>query len=124
MPNYDYTCAGCGKRVTIFQSYKNYGVVPPVCPECGSRDLKRRLTRVRVAKGDDRRTEDMDDPMRYLSGVDENDPKALGRAMRRMGRDMGGSDLPPEFDEITERLESGEAPDSIEKDLPAADPKE
>jgi putative FmdB family regulatory protein len=121
MPNYDYTCAGCGRRVTIFQSYKDYGVVRPVCPECGSPELKRRLTRVRIAKGDDQRMQDMEDPLRYFSDADENDPKSLGRAMRRMGREMGDSDLPAEFDEITERLESGEAPESIEKDLPAAD---
>jgi hypothetical protein len=37
--------------------------------------------------------------------------------MKKMGREMG-EDLPPEFNEITNRLESGEDPESIEQSMP------
>lgn len=117
MPYYDFYCADCNKRVAVFQSYKDYGVVTPKCPECGGVRLKRKLSRVRIAKSDDRRMEEMADPGAMFGDVDENDPKSVARAMRQMGRQMG-EDLPPEFGEITDRLESGESPESIEQSMP------
>jgi hypothetical protein len=34
-----------------------------------------------------------------------------------MGKEMG-EDLPPEFDEVVGRLESGQSPEEIEKEIP------
>jgi putative FmdB family regulatory protein len=116
MPNYDYRCQSCSHRVSIYQSYADYGVKPVACPLCGSNKLTRIIGRVRIAKSEDRRLDDMSDPS-FLGDVDENDPKSLARAMKRMGQEMG-EDLPPEFDEITDRLEAGEDPESIEKSMP------
>lgn len=117
MPFYDFFCADCQKRVAVFQSYTDYGVVSPVCPDCGGKNLKRKLSRVRIAKSDERRMEEMADPGAMFGDVDENDPKSVARAMRKMGQQMG-EELPPEFSEITDRLESGESPESIEQSLP------
>ena len=47
----------------------------------------------------------------------EDDPKAMGRMMRKMGKEMGEG-LPPEFDEVVNRLESGQSPEEIESALP------
>lgn len=116
MPVYEYRCQSCQNRVGIRMSYAEYGVKKVVCPVCGGKDLKRLIGRVRVAKSEDRRLEAMSDPSAF-GDVDENDPKSIARAMKKMGREMG-EDLPPEFDEITERLESGEDPESIEKSMP------
>ena len=52
-----------------------------------------------------------------LSGLDENDPKSMGRTLRKMARETG-EDMPPEFDEAMGRLEAGESPDSIEQSMP------
>lgn len=54
-----------------------------------------------------------------FSGFDglEDDPKAMGQMMRKMGNEMG-EDLPPEFDEVVDRLESGQNPEDIEKAIP------
>jgi hypothetical protein len=41
----------------------------------------------------------------------------MGRMMRKMGREMG-EELPPEFDEVVDRLESGQSPEEIESALP------
>ena len=118
MPYYDFYCADCQKRAAVFQSYRDYGVVAPVCPVCGGVRLQRKLSRVRIAKSDERRMEEMADPGALFGDVDENDPKAVARAMRKMGHQMG-EELPPEFSEITDRLEAGESPESIEQSLPA-----
>jgi hypothetical protein len=50
--------------------------------------------------------------------VDENDPKSVARFMRKMGDQMGGEDLGPEFNEMVDRLEAGESPEEIEKSMP------
>jgi hypothetical protein len=102
--------------VSIRQSYAEYGVKAVTCPICGSQKLSRLINKVRIAKSEDRRLDDMSDPS-FFGDVDENDPKSLARAMRKMGSEMG-EDLPPEFDEITSRLESGEDPESIEQSMP------
>ncbi len=116
MPIYDYLCPACHNRVSLHMTYAEYGIKPAICPVCGGKNLKRLIGRVRVAKSEDQRLEAASDPS-FLSGVDENDPRSVARAMKKMGNEMG-EDLPPEFDEITSRLESGESPESIEKSMP------
>ena len=116
MPNYDFHCQNCGKAVRLFISYADYDNAEPHCPHCSSDDLKRRVSRVALAKSDDARLDSMlDDPS--MAGLDEEDPKALGRFMRRMSRDMD-EDLGEEFNEVVERLEKGESPEAIEESMP------
>jgi hypothetical protein len=55
-----------------------------------------------------------------LAGI-EDDPKAIARMMRQMSSEMGdeaGDELGPEFNEVVDRLESGQSPEEIEKSLP------
>ena len=47
----------------------------------------------------------------------EDDPKAMSSMMRKMGKEMG-EELPPEFDDVVDRLESGQSPEEIEKAVP------
>jgi len=47
----------------------------------------------------------------------ENDPKALGQMMRKMSNEMG-EDVPPEFDDVVDRLEAGQSPEEIESAHP------
>ena len=116
MPVYEFRCQSCQNRVGLRLSYAEYGVKKPVCPVCGGRELKRVIGRVRVAKSEDQRLDALSDPSAF-GDLDENDPKSLARAMKKMGKEMG-EDLPPEFDEITGRLEAGESPEAIEKEMP------
>ncbi len=51
-----------------------------------------------------------------LDGL-EDDPQALGRMMKKMGKEMG-EDMPPEFDDVVDRLEAGQSPEEIESALP------
>ncbi len=115
MPLYDYRCHNCRKRFDVFMSYADYGTHPVVCPHCGSSDVARRIGKVRIARSDESRMESMADAD-DLEGL-ENDPKAMGRMMRKMSGELG-EDMGPEFDEVVGRLERGQSPDEIERDLP------
>jgi putative FmdB family regulatory protein len=116
MPAYEYQCIACTRRVTIYQSYQDYGRQPVRCPECGSRKLERRIGRVRVARSEDSRIDSLSDPSAW-GGVDENDPRSLARMMRKMGKETG-EEMPAEMDEVVDRLEAGENPEEIEKGMP------
>ena len=115
MPTYDYTCSACRKRFDVFLTYQEYGVKPVNCPHCGSSKIKRRAPRVRVLKSEESRLAQMADPA-MLSRIDE-DPKALGQMMRKMGSEMG-EELPAEFGEVVDRLEAGQSPDEISSAIP------
>ena len=116
MPIYDYRCLDCRKRASLYLSYNEYGTSAVVCPHCGSSHLKRLINRVRVMRSEDSRLDSIADSDEW-GDIDENDPRSVARAMRRMGDEMG-EDLPQEFDEVVDRMEAGEDPESIEKDLP------
>ena len=74
------------------------------------------MTKVRIARSTESRMEAAGDEFANLEGI-EDDPKALARMMRKMGNEMG-EDLPGEFDEVVDRLESGQSPEEIESALP------
>ena len=119
MPFYDYICLNCSKRFDVFMSFSEYGTRRVACPNCKSRNVRRGIPRVRVAKSEESRLDnlagDFSDPS-ALAGL-ENDPKAMGRMMRKMGNEMG-EEIPPEFNEVVDRLEKGQRPEDIEKEIP------
>jgi putative FmdB family regulatory protein len=118
MPKYDYNCLDCRKRFDIFISYSDYGKQPVSCPNCGSSNVKRRLPRVRVLRSDESRIESFDDfaDPAALQGLEE-DPRALGKMMRKMSGELG-EEMPEQFDEVVDRLEKGQSPDEIEQAMP------
>jgi putative FmdB family regulatory protein len=115
MPVYQYRCLNCKKRFEIFMSYQEYGHKNVNCPHCQSDQVQRRIGRIRVAKSEESRLDSLTDPS-GLEGL-ENDPKALGKMMRKMSNEMG-EDVGPEFDEVVDRLEAGQSPEDIEKAIP------
>jgi putative FmdB family regulatory protein len=116
MPTYDFVCNNCNQRFEIFLSYSEYGKKKVTCTHCGSKNVRRRMTKVRIAKSEESRMDAMADEFSDFEGLEE-DPRAMGRMMRKMGKEMG-EELPPEFDEVVDRLESGQSPEEIEKALP------
>lgn len=117
MPIYEYRCENCRRRVALFwRTYAAAEESQPVCPRCHSTHLTRLVSRVRVVRSASGRVDDMADPS-WLSDLDENDPRSLGRAMRRMADEMG-EEMEPEFEEAISRLEAGEDPEEIEKSMP------
>jgi hypothetical protein len=71
---------------------------------------------VALTKSDEARFDSMD-PDSLVAGLDEDDPRSLGKFMRKMSSEMG-EDLGDEFGEVVDRLESGESPESIEHSMP------
>jgi len=115
MPTYEYRCQDCRQRFELFLTYADYDNKTVTCPKCGSSDIKRLIGKVRIARTEERRIDEMVDPSQ-LSGI-EDDPKALGQLIRRMGTEMG-EEMDPGLDEVVSRLESGQNPDQIEKEIP------
>jgi putative FmdB family regulatory protein len=115
MPNYEYRCKDCRRRFEVFMSFSEYGTKPVQCKYCRSVSITRLISRVRFARSDESRLENLADPAN-LAAL-EDDPKSLGRMMRQMKSEVG-EEMPAEFDEVVHRLESGQSPDQIEKDLP------
>jgi putative FmdB family regulatory protein len=116
MPTYDFLCNKCSQRFDVFMTFAEYGKKTVACAHCGSRDVRRRMTKVRIAKSEESRMDSMADEFSGMEDL-ENDPQAMGRMMRKMGKEVG-EDVPPEFDEVVDRLESGQSPEEIESSLP------
>jgi len=116
MPTYDFICNNCEKRFDVFMTFSEYGKKPVHCTFCQSDNVRRRMTRVRIAKSEESRMESVADDFSGFEGLEE-DPKALGKMMRKMGKEMG-EELPAEFDDVVDRLESGQSPEEIESALP------
>ncbi len=117
MPIYEYRCGNCKRRVSIFFRSFSDASQAPQCPNCNSTNLARLVSRVASVKSEEARLDALSDPSSF-GDVDENDPKSMARFMRKMGDQMGGEDLGPEYTEMVDRLEAGENPEEIEKSMP------
>lgn len=115
MPTYDYKCEECHHRFEIYLSYSEYDQAKVCCPDCGGESVVRRIGRIRFAKSEESRLENLVDPS-SLDGI-EDDPKAMGQLMRKMQSELG-EDVGPEFDEVVSRLEKGQDPEEIEREMP------
>jgi putative FmdB family regulatory protein len=117
MPIYEYKCANCGQKARKF--WRTFSMVDDAslqCPRCGEHRFQRLVSRVAVLRSEDAHLSDLSDPS-SLAGLDEDDPRSLGRWLRKMSQEMG-EDMPPEFDEVIDRLESGQSPEEIEESMP------
>lgn len=136
MPIYEYLCPDCNRIYSFMaRSYQDTATRKPTCPKCGATNLRKRMSRFAVQHGatseatgdasDDGGGKGLDDPrieremmrlMDQAENIDENDPRQLGRLMRRMS-EITGEGLDPEMEEAVRRLENGDDPESIEEDL-------
>jgi putative FmdB family regulatory protein len=116
VPIYEYECRGCSRRVSLLvRSLASREA--PRCPRCGSAELSRLMSRFATPKSEDARLEAAADPSQY-GDLDENDPQAVARFVRRMGDEMGedlGDDLGAAMEEA-----SGEEGGSEESGLGGA----
>lgn len=116
MPTYDFICNNCNERFDVFLTFSEYGKKKVSCMHCKSKDVRRRMTKVRISKTEEGRMSSMADDFGGFEGM-EDDPKEMARMMKKMGTEMG-EELPPEFNEVVDRLESGQSPDEIESAIP------
>ena len=117
MPIYEYYCHDCRKRVNVF--FRTISVASDAaarCPNCEGAHLRRLVSRVAVLRSEDSRLDNLADDS-FVSGLENEDPRAMAGFMRRMSDEMG-EPLDPEMHEVVERLERGESPEAIEQSMP------
>ena len=98
MPLFEYFCLKCCK-ISEHLVFKEEDF-EPYCRHCGSRRVKKLVSRVRVRRSLDSRLERLTDPT-LLSGLDEEDPKSMRRFLEKMGAEFG-EELGDEFEEVME----------------------
>ena len=106
MPIFEYTCGSCGRRFSAL-----VGVLaedrPPACPGCGGSELQRMVSRFSRVRSEDDALDGLADESKY--GDIENDPKAMRRWVRDMGKAMD-EDLDEDLEQAMEEEMSGQAP--------------
>ncbi len=117
MPIYEYACPDCRKIFSFLVRGAEKKQLP--CPRCGRRGLKRIYSPFALTHSEESRLEKLADPANFAA-LDENDPRAMARLMRKMARETG-EELDDETREVVERLEAGEDPEQLEKKLGQSD---
>lgn len=141
MPIYEYYCSD---NHTIYQFYAKtlaQGKIVPRCPDNPKFKLRKLVSAFAVTKGgksddsaepkpatpsgdsaEDARLEAAMGAMeKEFSNVDENDPRAMARMMRKMS-EMTGEKIDGEMEEVVRKLEEGADPDSLEEQLGGGEP--
>jgi putative FmdB family regulatory protein len=128
MPIYEYLCRDCN-TVYQFFSRTSFPKSDPNCPkQADHAPLERQLSRFAIgARGSDTEAAasgpdldpaaaaKLDQLMGKMEGIDENDPKAMGRLMREMSALTGEGADDPAMQEAIRRLEGGEDPERVEE---------
>jgi putative FmdB family regulatory protein len=128
MPIYEFYCPDCHTVFSFFSRRVNTEKRPD-CPKCGRSELSRRPSVFALSRG---QKEGMDGDMPdideaklerafesmagELGSLNEEDPRAMGRMMRRL-YDAAGLGLGPGMEEALSRMEAGEDPESIEEEM-------
>ncbi|MCX6952497.1 MAG: FmdB family transcriptional regulator [Verrucomicrobia bacterium] len=136
MPIYEYYCAG---NHTVYQFYAKtlaQGQTTPRCPDNPKFKLRKLVSAFAVTKGgradesatpppdtgagdspDEARMEAAMGAMeKEFSGIDENDPRAMGRMMRKMA-EVTGEPIAGEMEEVVRKLEEGTDPEALESQM-------
>jgi len=141
MPIYEYYCP---ENNTIYQFYAKtlaQGKLVPKCPDNPKFRLQKTVSAFAVKTGGKKSAETestggapgapgggggpaedarMEAAMNAMEGefaqVDENDPRAMGRMMRRMA-ELTGEKIDGEMEEVVRKLEEGADPESLEDQL-------
>lgn len=123
MPFYDYVCMDCKKQFTNFFTFEEYGEKTVRCTHCGSVRTERRIGRIQTIFGDSPAF-DQDYVNNKSSDAADEDPRTMGKMMRKLQEQSGGQ-MDPEFDEVVGRLEKGDSIESIDRDYPesSSDPE-
>jgi putative FmdB family regulatory protein len=104
MPIYEYECEKCHRRSSVL-TLRVSEKVKAKCEHCGATRMRRLMSRFAMPRSEEARMDALADPSAF-GDLDENDPKSLARAMRKMGREMGDEFAGPEFEEAVSEIES------------------
>jgi predicted nucleic acid-binding Zn ribbon protein len=136
MPIYEYYCEDNHTIYQFFAKTLAQGQTVPRCPANPKFRMRKLLSAFAVTKGgkkdesaaaqspagagdpaEDARMEAAMGAMeKEFSSVDENDPRAMARMMRRMS-EVTGEKIDGEMEEVVRKLEEGADPESLEEQL-------
>jgi len=108
MPLFEYLCLKC-RKISEHLVFREEDF-EPYCRYCGSRKVKKLVSRVKVRLSLDSRLDSLADPA-LISGLDEEGPKSMMRVMEKMGAEFG-EELGDEFEKVMH-----EAREEIESEL-------
>ncbi len=95
MPQYDYRCKRCQKRFALwYKTYAVYDAATPKCPNCGSPELSRLITRVAIAKPN--RDYSRMSSGEMLSVLEAGDESQVGEMFRQVGAAAPAHPVPQE----------------------------
>jgi putative FmdB family regulatory protein len=110
VPIYEYRCRKCRKRFSVLTL--RVSERPAIeCTHCGGHAADRLMSRFAMPKSEDARLDALADPG-SLGDLDAEDPKSVGRWMRKMGREMGDDLGGEDLDEMVDEIERGEGGDA------------
>jgi putative FmdB family regulatory protein len=108
VPIFEYACESCDKQFSAL-----VGVLanakPPACPRCGGAELKKLVSRFARVRSEDDALEALADEAEY--GDIENDPNAMRKWVREMGKAMD-EDLDEDFEQAMEEEMAGKGGDA------------
>lgn len=136
MPIYEYYSPDTNRIYSFFAKTLAQGKLTPRCPDNPQARMVKLISNFAVGGGkqkadesgpgtaapgldaaEDARMEAAMGAMeREFSHVDENDPRAMARMMRRMA-ELSGEKLDEPMEEAVRKLEEGAAPDSLEAEM-------
>lgn len=106
MPIYQYVCGRCRRQVEVFfRSIVRASESAAACPECGSTELTRVISRIARARSarDVIESIDLQQELGRLEGGDE---RSFAKWARRMGDQYDG-ELGTDFGELASKADSG-----------------
>ncbi len=128
MPIYEFYCEKCN-AVFDFLSSRINTTTKPDCPRCGKKEIIRQVSTFatigRAAEASDDMMAGMDEKrmeeafgslMQEAEGMNEEDPRQMASLMRKFTEQTGMS-LGDTMEEAISRMERGEDPDLIEKEM-------
>jgi len=128
MPIYEFFCKDCNTIFNFFSSRVNTDKRPD-CPKCGREQIEKMMSRFATIgkakeEGDDplagidetRMEQAFEGLMREAENINEEDPRQMATLMRKFS-DKTGISLGDQMEEALSRMESGEDPDQIEKEM-------
>ena len=128
MPIYEFYCDQCNVIFNFLSSRVNTSKIPD-CPRCGKPEMSKQIsTFATIGKAKD----ESDDPfagfdeskmenafeslMKEAGNVNEDDPRQMASLMRKF-TSQTGMQLGESMEEALSRMESGEDPEQVEKEM-------
>ena len=128
MPIYEFHCDTCNVIFNFFSSRVNT-TTKPDCPHCGKKEISRQMSTFatigKASEENDDMMAGMDETkmeeafsslMREADGMNEDDPQQMASLMRQF-TEKTGMNLGDTMEEAITRMEKGEDPDVIEKEM-------